>query len=100
MRRTAGANIHAQLEHLQALTQAAVDEELALGPAWIADASLEALGKIRVLRATAGIDLALLPKGADLRTHLGADWVDLHDTVYDLVDQISKTLYAMQVGAG
>ncbi len=82
---TMTSSIEEQLRLLQELTQAALDDGLSGAPQWINDASLDALDKIRVLRATARVNLALVPFGDDLREHLGADWVDLHEEIYQLV---------------
>ena len=79
------SSIEEQLQLLQELTQAALDDELPGVPQWINDASLDALDKIRVLRATARVNLALVPVGEALREHLGANWVDLHEEIYQLV---------------
>jgi len=79
------SSIEEQLQRLQELAQAAVDDELPSAPQWINDASLDALDKIRVLRATARVNLALIPVGKDLRAHLGENWVDLHEEIYQLV---------------
>ena len=70
---------------LQELAQVALDAELPNAPQWINDASLDALDKIRVLRATARVNLALVPVGEALRAHLGENWVDLHEDIYYLV---------------
>jgi hypothetical protein len=88
--------IEEQLLRLQELTQAAVDTSLSCGTPWIADASLDALEKIRVLRATARVNLGLLPSGQALREHLGADWVDLHGVIVDLVLAIGRRLSGRQ----
>jgi hypothetical protein len=86
------AAIEEQLSRLQELAQARVDTALTCGTPWLADAGLDALDKIRVLRATAKVNLALLPTGGQLREHLGADWVDLHGDIYDLVVNIGRNL--------
>jgi hypothetical protein len=88
---SASTVIDEQLQRLQELAQAVANESLP-GLMWYADLSLDAVEKIRVLRATAKINLALLPKGEDLRLHLGANWVDLDENVYALVKQISHEL--------
>ena len=82
---TLTSTVEEQLHRLQRLTQAALDDGLPGAPQWINDASLDALDKIRVLRATARVNLSLVPVGEDLRTHLGANWVDLHQEIYQLV---------------
>jgi hypothetical protein len=79
------SRIEEQLRLLQELAQAALDDELPNAPQWINDASLDALDNIRVLRATARVNLALIPVGQDLRAHLGENWVDLHEEIYQLV---------------
>ena len=79
------SSIEEHLQLLQELTQAALDDGLPGAPQWINDASLDALDKIRVLRATARVNLALVPVGEELREHLGANWVDLHEEIYQLV---------------
>ena len=84
--------IEEQLARLQELTQSRVNTALTCGTPWLADAGLDALDKIRTLRATAKVNLALLPAGAHLREHLGADWVDLHGDIYDLVLSIGRNL--------
>jgi hypothetical protein len=84
--------IEEQLSRLQDLAQARVDSALACGTPWLADAGLDALDKIRVLRATAKVNVALLPVGGRLREHLGADWVDLNGDIYDLVVSIGRSL--------
>jgi hypothetical protein len=83
--------IDEQLQRLQELAQAAANESLR-SLTWYADLQLEAVEKIRVLRATAKVNLALLPKGDDLRLHLGANWVDLDGKIYALVQQIGREL--------
>ena len=88
-------SIEEQLVRLQALAQTAADQSLAAGPSWLADASLDALEKIRVLRANAGVNMALLPRGDDLRAHLGANWVDLHGDVRRLVLEIGRSVDGM-----
>jgi hypothetical protein len=80
------SSIEDQLRLLQELAQAALDDGLPSAPQWINDASLDALDKIRVLRATARVNLALVPVGEDLREHLGANWVDLHGEIFRLVE--------------
>ena len=79
------STIEEHLQLLQELTKAALDDGLPGAPQWINDASLDALDKIRVLRATARVNLALVPVGEELREHLGANWVDLHEEIYQLV---------------
>ncbi len=79
------SSIEEQLQRLQELAQAALEDGLPSAPQWINDASLDALDKIRVLRATARVNLALIPVGEDLRAHLGENWVDLHEEIYQLV---------------
>jgi hypothetical protein len=79
------SSIEEHLQRLQELAQAAVDDELPSAPQWINDASLDALDKIRVLRAAARVNLALIPVGENLRAHLGENWVDLHEEIYKLV---------------
>ena len=86
--------IEEQLTRLHDLAQARVDSALTCGTPWLADAGLDALDKIRVLRTTARVNLALLPSGGQLREHLGADWVDLHGDIYDLVLSIERNLEA------
>ena len=86
--------IEEQLSRLQELAQARVDTAITCGTPWLADAGLDALDKIRVLRTTARVNLALLPSGGQLREHLGADWVDLHGDIYDLVLSIGRNLEA------
>jgi hypothetical protein len=87
----AGTAIDEQLERLQKLAQAVANHSLR-GLTWYADLSLDAVEKIRVLRATAKVNLALLPKGDDLRLHLGANWVDLDEEIYALVLRIGREL--------
>jgi hypothetical protein len=86
--------IEDQLSRLQELAQARVNTALTCGTPWLADTGLDALDKIRVLRATAKVDLALLPSGGQLREHLGTGWVDLHGDIYDLVLSIGRNLEA------
>ena len=86
--------IEEQLSRLQELAQARVDTAITCGTPWLADAGLDALEKIRVLRATAIVNLVLVPSGGHLREHLGADWVDLHSDIYDLVLSIGRNLEA------
>src|SRR5688572_3376198 len=64
------SSIEEKLQLLQELAQAALDDELPNARQWINDASLDALDKIRVLRATARVNLALIPVGQELRAHL------------------------------
>ena len=84
-------HIDEQLQRLQELAQEVANQSLP-GLPWYADLSLDAVEKIRVLRATAKVNLALLPRGDDLRLHLGANWVDLDEDVYALVQEISREL--------
>ena len=83
--------IDEQLQRLQELAQSVANQSLP-GLHWYADLALDAVEKIRVLRATAKVNLALLPKGDDLRLHLGANWVDLDEDVYALVLAIGREL--------
>ena len=83
-------SIEEQLQLLQELTQTALDDGLPGAPQWINDASLDALDKIRVLRAIARVNLALVPVGEELREHLGANWVDLHEEIYQLVKDSAR----------
>jgi hypothetical protein len=89
---SSSAAIEEQLSRLQELAQARVDTALTCGTPWLADAGLDAIDKIRLLRTTVKINLALLPSGGRLREHLGADWVDLHGDIYDLVLSIGRNL--------
>jgi hypothetical protein len=84
-------HIDEQLQRLQELAQSVANQSLP-GLQWYADLSLDAVEKIRVLRAMAKVNLALLPKGDDLRLHLGANWVDLDEDIYALVLAIGREL--------
>ena len=83
--------IDEQLQRLQELAQSVANQSLP-GLPWYADLSLDAVEKIRVLRAAARVNMALLPKGDDFRLHLGANWVDLDEDVYALVLAIGREL--------
>ena len=84
----------ALLDQLEAVVRAAAEEELRLGPTWLADLSVANIDTVSELRTAAHAGRLMPGPGFDLTAMLGESWVELHDEVDALVAQINDLLNA------